>query len=355
MICVNDMKLWGTLLLVCLLTIQQNVRAIEVERLYEAEVLAESVSPEDRKQAIEKALQRVLRRILFAEEPMQDATVKAVLANAEVYVSEYQFSLAKGNKQQARLLRVLFNEALLINTFRPSALALWNEIRPRTLVWLVIEENNLLKFFDPDRMPGIDKALKKASKHKKIPVLLPMQDLKEKRQLTIGDVLSAYSEHLLEVSARYEVMSTLAGKLVKQQRCWKAEWTLYFDNKIMQWQSACGTVDGVMMTGIQGVYDHLSKVYAAKPKLSTVDSVIMKVSGIDNMKQLSSLRDYLETLPMIKTATWLASDGRYNLFRVFYQGSRNDMHDSIQVGRILMLEDRVNTQASQLRYRLLNK
>ncbi len=353
MICVNDMKLWGAVFLLCLLTVQQNAYAVEVENLYEADVVAESVTSEDRLQAIEKALQRVLLRILTGQNIMQDETVKAVMANAENYVAEYQFSLAKGEKQQARLLRVLFNEEFLISTFRPSGLALWNEIRPRTLVWLVVEENNLLQFFDPDLMPDIDRALKKASKQKKIPLLLPMQDLKEKRLLTIGDVLSAYSEHLLEVSARYDVMSTLAGKLVRQGKCWKAEWTLYFDGKIMQWQTACGTLDGVMMTATQGIYQRLARVYAAKPKFSAVNSLIMKVSGIENMKQLVALRDELEGFSIINTATWLSSHGGYNFFRVFYQGARDEMNEMLEIGRVLQVQDTLKPDVEEVHYRWL--
>jgi len=348
------MKLWIRVFFICLMMTHQNLHAVQVERLYEAEVIAQSGSPEDRVLAIKQALQRVLLRILAGDDILQDDMVKAVLANASDYVSEYQYSLAEAEHQNARLLRVLFNESLLISTFRATTKGLWNEIRPRTLVWLVVEDQNGAHFFDPDKMPEVDWALKKASRQKKIPVLMPMQDLTEKRVLSISDVLSAYSEHLLEVSVRYEVVSTLAGKIVKQGRCWKAEWTLYFDAKIQQWRSPCSSIADVTLSGFQGVYSRLSKVYAAKPESSSIDSIILKVSGIKRVTAVGKVRGYLEKLPMIKTATWLATEGNYNLYRIFYQGEALDLNNMLAVGRVLKSEGRSKQNSKEIKYRFLN-
>lgn len=350
----NDMKLWIRVFFICLMMTHQNLHAVQVERLYEAEVIAQSGSPEDRVLAIRQALQRVLLRILAGDDLLQDDMVKAVLANASDYVSEYQYSLAEAEHQNARLLRVLFNESLIINTFRSTTKGLWNEIRPRTLVWLVVEDQNGAHFFDPDKMPEVEWALKKASRQKKIPVLMPMQDLTEKRVLSISDVLSAYSEHLLEVSVRYEVVSTLAGKIVKHGGCWKAEWTLYFDAKIQQWRSPCSSVADVTLSGFQGVYDRLSKVYAAKPDRASIESIIIKVSGINRVKEVVRVRDYLEKLPMIKTATWLATEGDYNLYRVFYQGEASDLNNMLAVGRVLKSDGRFKQSSREIKFQFLN-
>lgn len=70
--------------------------------------------------------------------------------------------------------------------------------------------------FDARFMPEVDAAIIKATKHKALPILYPMRDLKEQRILSISDVLSAYPAHLLAVSLRYDVVSTLAGKLSKK-------------------------------------------------------------------------------------------------------------------------------------------
>ena len=354
------MKVWISVLLVCLTFAHQNLYAVEVKRLYEVEVIANSEQEQDRAAAIKQAMRLVLMRILAGGDALQDATVNNVLTNAAQYVTEYQYSLAETGHQAARLMRVLFNEDLLVSALR-GKLGLWNEIRPTTLVWLVVEEHGVKQFFDADEMPRIEWALNKASKQKKIPIMFPIQDLSEKKTLSIADVLSVYSEHLLEVSVRYEVVSTLAGKIVKQGDCWKAEWTLYFDAKIEQWRGNCSTIDNATLSGFQGVYNRLSKYYAAKPekvlkeqKLKQENSFVMKVSGIKRSSEITQVREYLESLSMIKTVRWVAAKGGNNIYRIFYQGSRKDLHDMLAARRILREEVYSKQNADEVQYQFLN-
>jgi len=342
--------------MIFLLLAFHNLNAVEVKGLYEVEVVAKSEQEQDKIAAIKQAMRIVLMRTLAGQNIFQDKLVSSVLENAVDYVAEYQFSLAETAKSKnARLMRVLFNEEKLINTLRPGSKWLWNEVRPRTLLWIVVEENDQLSFFDPDLMPEIEWGLTKASKQTKIPILLPMQDLREKRIVSIGDVLSAYSEHLLEVSVRYEVVSTLAGKIVKEENCWEAEWTLYFDRKIEQWQSPCSSVDNVTLSGLQGVYERLSIFYAAKPEVKNVEMVKFKVSGIKFMSEVMAVTHYLEALPMIKTATWLKADSGYNIYRIFYQGQRKNLTNQIGRGQVLRAESFLNPGDNEVKYHFLKK
>ncbi|MFK5949454.1 MAG: DUF2066 domain-containing protein [Methylococcales bacterium] len=347
------MKVWIRGLVIFLLLSEQNVYAVEVEGLYDVEVIAKSEQEKDKLAAIKQALQRVLMRTLAGDNILIDNAVRSVLANAYNYVDEYQFSLAATNDKDMRVMRVIFDQESLINTLRPGKLWLWNEVRPRTLVWLVVEQGGLQSFFDPDEMPDIDKALKQASEQKKIPILLPMQDLREKRELSTGDVLSAYSKHLLEMSVRYEVVSTLAGKIVKQDACWKAEWTLYFDGKISQWRDACSTLDNIALNSFQGIYDRLSTFYAAKHGVGNVDEMMMKILGVKKVSELMQITEYLEAMPMIKTATWVKAENGYNIYRVFYQGNMQDLNRQIAMGKILTAVNRSKRNTGEVTYQFL--
>ncbi len=256
------------ILFIALTLVCQNLYAVEVKRLYEIEVISQSKRLQDRDMAIRKALKIVLSRILAGKAALKDRAVKKVLLNAKRYVSEFQFSMGRTSKKgssSTRIMRVLFNEKLLVKTLRSRRNGLWNEIRPRTLVWLVVEEKGKQKIFDKVLMPQLDLSLNKASRQKGLPVLYPIQDLDEKRSLSISHVLSAHSEQLLEVSSRYDVVSTLAGRMVNKGNCWQAEWTHYFDVKIKQWRSPCGSIADVALKGFQGLYQNLSIYYAAKP------------------------------------------------------------------------------------------
>jgi hypothetical protein len=349
------MKMLIRVLLLCLALSCQSLFAIEIERLYEIEVIAESDSKQDRQVAFTKALEVILTRILAGDNILQDKTVRVILSDAKRYVSEFQYALVNPKRQgnsHARLLRVLFNETLLIDTLRAGQLEFWNEIRTRTLVWLVVEEYGKKQFFDAGLMPKVEAAMIYAAKQKSLPMLYPIQDLKEKRDLTISDVLSAYSEHLLEVSLRYDVVSTLAGKLVKTEHCWKAEWTFYFDGNIEQWKSQCDSINEATLNGFQGVYDRLSKYYAVKSNKSKMTSAIIKIANIKGISALEHVSSYLESLAMISTANWIGKEGKYNLYRLFFLGKQYQLSNKLMKDDVLIAESFSEQSSDEVTYKL---
>lgn len=291
------MKVLSRVLFVVFLIHSPVLPAEEVKRLYETEILVRSDHEEDRRISTKEALKTLLTRILVGKNILENKAVKNVLANATYYVREYQYSLGSAGTNNSRLMRVLFDEHKVVNTFRAANMGIWNEIRPRTLLWLVIENQNKQQFFDASLMPEIDLALAKSSKQKKLPLLLPILDLNENRKLSISDVLSAYSDHLLESSARYDVVSTLAGKIVNKGECWKAEWTFYFDSKIKQWSSSCGTINDITLHGFQGVYEKLAAYYAVIPETGKINSISLKANDMQKKEKISN---FIEPRMLVK-------------------------------------------------------
>lgn len=266
---VKEFKLLNRILFLGLLLLVQSSLAVEVKGLYEAEILAKSRSEEDRIAAIQDALKIVLGRVLATDDALQGPLVKTAVADASQYVRRFQFSMSDGGAQtneSARLLRVLFDEQQLRELFRASHVGFWSEIRPETLIWLVVEEQGDRQFYSPDNMPEMENAMVRAAQLKGLPIIFPLFDLEEQRKISVNEVLSADSSHLLKVSDRYDVVSVMAGRLVKNGTCWLAEWALYFDDHIKQWVSPCSPLNDVVLTGMQGTYDVLSKYYGVKPE-----------------------------------------------------------------------------------------
>ncbi len=246
----------------------QTTLGVEVKGLYEIEVVADSRSRVDREKAIREAMKIVLGRVVAAEELMQSPVVKTAVDGAPFYVRQFQFAMAPDGgytNNQSRLLRIQFDEQQLLELLRPSNVGIWSEIRPETLVWLVVENDGVRQFFNAETMPDVEFAVMRAARLKGLPVIFPMLDLKEQQNISANEVLSADSKHLLKVSERYDVVSVMAGRLVKAGHCWQAEWALYFDQKIKQWVSACGSLNQVVLNGMQGTYERLARYYGVKP------------------------------------------------------------------------------------------
>jgi hypothetical protein len=266
------MRYW---VLVFGLLLSMRLQAVEVAGLYEIEIIANSQSADDRAQAIKQALYAVLSRVLVADDISKIPVVQEMLASAQHYVKQFQFSLIAADEysdSDARLIRVQFDEDQMLEVLRNSQVGIWSEIRPETLLWLVVDEGGSRQFYNADAMPEIESALALASKVKGVPIIYPMQDLEEQQRISVGEVLGVDSRNLLAASARYEVTSIMAGRILKKGGCWQGEWAFYFDGKIKQWNSACQPLKATVLAGVQGAYDVLSNYYGIKPKSTIMPS-----------------------------------------------------------------------------------
>lgn len=243
-------------------------KAVEVTGLYEIELVANSQSATDREMAIKQALYGVLNRVLVAEDISTLPVVQQVLNGAEHYVKEFQYSLIAADtfsENDARLIRVQFDQDQLMEVMRKSQVGIWSEIRPQTLIWLVVDKDGSRQFFNPETMPDVDNAIALAAKLKGLPVIFPMLDLEEQQRISVSEVLGADSRNLLSVSARYEVPSVMAGSIKQSDQCWRGEWAFYFDGKIKQWSSECLPLKATLVKGLEGAFNVLSRYYGVKP------------------------------------------------------------------------------------------
>ena len=342
----------------CLIILSQNIFAVEVKNIYETEVIALSQAQPDRNAAIMKALTVVLTRVMAGDDILQDPTVQTALSNASNYVSQYQYSLVTTNSgvlNSSRVMRVLFDEASLMDLMKSSKLGVWSEIRPETLVWLVVEEMGERQLFQAGRMPEIEKGLHNAAKHKSLPLLFPLMDLEDRQKISVNDVLSAYSDHLLAVSRRYDVPAVLAGRVVKKGNCWQGEWTLYFDQKINQWSKGCKPLPETLLNGIQGVYDILSQYYAVTVGMMNTGMVTMKINGVKGEADRNRITEYLQALPMVEFVSWFSVQAGMNFFSINYEGDRRDFEEMLGVGRVLEPLAMSDPSADVIDYRLMPK
>jgi uncharacterized protein len=248
--------------------IWQPALAIEVHGLFETQIVARSESAEDRAQAIKQALFVVLDRILIAEDISKLSVVQEMLLGAEHYVKQSQYSLLPADdsaESGLRLFRAEFDEDQILAVLRKAQVGIWSEIRPETLVWLIVDESGNRQFYNPDMMPDIESALSRATKLKGLPVIYPLLDIEDQQKISVNEVLGAESKALLAASSRYEVTSILVGRVAKKLECWQSEWAFYFDGKIKQWQSTCQNLNATVFAGMKGTYDVLANYYGIKP------------------------------------------------------------------------------------------
>ncbi|MDT8407601.1 MAG: DUF2066 domain-containing protein [Methylococcales bacterium] len=328
--------------------------AAEIGNLYETDVIAQSLRPQDRDQAIRKALAKILRRILVTPDPMADPVARTAMENALFYAKSFQFALGEidGQPDTARRLRVVFDDARLLDLLRSSQTSLWNEMRPETLVWLVIEdEQGMRRFFSPGLDGLVGQALNEASEAQGLPLNFPLLDLRERENLAPNDVLSAYPEQVLAASKRYEALSILVGRLVRQDGCWYSEWSHYFDRQVRQWLLDCQSLEQNLDLGLHGVFLRLGEFYGVKPDINPPGSMVISLSGIQGIGDVSHAMTLLQHIPGINAVSWLSVTADLHRYRLDYQGDAFTLKQALE--RSGHFQALPAAGGDTLRYRLL--
>lgn len=260
---------YGFLIMALLLAF--NVSAIELAGLYEVELVAKSDAAEDREQAMKQALYAVLNRVVVSDDIAQLSIVQAMLKKPISYVKQFQYVAMTEqtfNDQNARLLKIEFDEEQILNTLQQSQIAMWDEMRPQTLIWLVVEADGQQQVYNPETYPEFEMAFNLAGKVKGLPILFPLFDLDEQQAVPISSVLNVDTAKLLAASARYEVNSVLAATITRHDDCWQGNWSLLFDGKVKQWSGLCQPLRATVLAGAQQVFQVLSNYYGARPLAS---------------------------------------------------------------------------------------
>ncbi len=295
----------------------------ELRNLFQIDVIAESASTLDRDQAIRRALAKVLYRISTAPDPMDDPVMQTAVDNALFYARQYQFALMEipGFPASARRLRVVFDDRRLLELLKSSRFGIWNEMRPETLLWLVLEEESGQQvFFSNAQKPLLAGAIADASENQGLPLVFPLMDLAERQNLTPRDLLSAYPERVLAASGRYDVVSILVGRLVKREDCWDSEWSHYFDHQVRQWRHGCEPMNRNLASGLRGAYLRLAEFYGVKPEVSQPGSTVINISGIAGETDAKTALNRLQNLPGVKSVSWLSVDAQFHRYRLDYDG-----------------------------------
>ncbi len=345
---------WILLFSTCLTPVAAEV---EIDDLFEIEVMARSRSNSDRKTAISKALTLVLGRILSTPDALNSSAVSGMIEGAEHYVKHFQYAILPkrhSSNPDARRMRVLFDEQQILSVLRLNKMSIWGDIRPSTLIWLAIDVGAKRHFFHPESAPEIENMVLQAAKQKSLPVIFPMLDLKEQQLLSVDEVLSNDPSHLLFASDRYDVVSVVAGRLSLRDQCWTAEWVLHFDEKIHQWAtSGCHNLQQITQAGIQGLYDVLASFYSVKSDADRIRRIRLNVAGIQTTAEMTRIIDYLTSIDMVSSAKWIQRDNAANtLYEIEYQGNQYVLAGQLAAGNLLRPVKDSGFSQHEMRYQL---
>ncbi len=317
----------------------------QADELYESQVPVSGQQDRERTRALRAAFEQVLLKVTGRRDSAQAPAIEAALRQPMRYVQQFLYLPLPDDKTGERmradghreLLRVRFDVNAVNQLLREAGLAQWGRTRPVTLMWLAVEDRGERWLLGGDARTDMRAAAEREARARGIPVLLPLMDLEDRRELHFTDVWGNFQDSLLRASERYQPGAVLAGRLLHGAGGgWSARWSLYHDGNADHWSAAAEDWEGLLAAGINGAADLLAARHAriiSADGRQSIDLVVTDVRGIDGYERAMKYLAGLDPVERIQVVGLEADQVR---FRLALSGDRETLVRLIGFGSALV-------------------
>ena len=330
----------------CLFTLifSLNAHAAEVEGLYETEVLVTSQGRDERNVAIRMALDEVLVRVSGDRNTPRLDALQGLYRRSLQLVQQYRYrALPRGAGLSgdhpggmSQVLWVSFDAAAIDQALRKASVPLWGQVRPATLVWVVVEDGGVRSLMGADTLPQSKQVMQQQAERRGLPLFVPLWDLEDQVALRFTDVWGNFQDAILRASARYATEAVLVGRLYRQTGdIWESRWTLYQGGETAHWSLSSPSQNEVLSAGVDGAADHLGRRFAKVFDESQSGRVKVVVKDLITLEDYARTTQFLQSLDVVTAIQVESVVGETMTFDLQVRGNSEGLAQTIGFGRTL--------------------
>jgi len=281
-----------------------SMATVRVQGLYEIEIEVSNQSLSERKRAIRRGLTDIFTRVTGSQALEQFGQMLSVLDKASRYVEQYRYRQEEwldvsGQPVKRWLLWVRFNRKTIEKIIRDQELPLWGSTRPETLVWLAVEQADGSRYLlGNDEANPLFRTLLQNARRRAVPILVPLMDLDDQRNVGIGDVWGGFASQIKTASARYATENILIGRVFQTGQGWVSRWTLATKGAEQNWSGSGNSADQAIAQGLDGLGDLMAARYALKGQLNS-SRYQLRILDVKNLQDFVKANRYLSSVTMI--------------------------------------------------------
>lgn len=345
--------------LLCAALLAPVASAVVVADLHATAVVVPDQSSEQRAKAFRAALAEVVVR-LTGDRGAPDAPDLAALMRApQRLVGEFSYAeepvpLAPGAAPRPAtaavpmrtVLRVRFEALALERALREAGRVVWGRERPRTLVWLVLDdgpERDLVGAEDADAFVAV-------AALRALPLAWPALDGEDRAALTLPDLAALDEAKVRAASARHPTEAVLAGRALRAGSGWQGQFLWLMGDDFERFEVAGPTAEAIAVAA----FDRLAGNYLARfgVRNEELPAVVeVAVEGVTDVAGYARVFAYLQELSPVRKVDLIGSVADLLRLRVTFRG------DAPTLERIIALDATLGRSteppaAGTLRYRL---
>ena len=211
---------------VALASVPPAFSAEEVRDLYEAEVDVLDKSAEVRREAFGAALLKVVVKVSGSRDATASPLVVEAVEAPDRFVQQFRYdNIAPTTDAAAEAttnsavegptlrLWVQLDAPPVDALIREAGLPVWGRVRPSVLMLVAIEAAGARELLSSDDPQGWADFIQRVAGERAVPLVLPLMDLEDRRQLRASDVWAGFEDNVQRASQRYQSEGVLLGRV----------------------------------------------------------------------------------------------------------------------------------------------
>ena len=374
-----------------------NAHGLPVAGIYSERVPVANESDAERSQAFKNALRIVLVRATGEQRYLSHPAVLEALENAQSYVEAIRYfsetvvpasSSRENGPQQAlpeatvqpsvvensdglmldpvqqrqvppttieqRFIEVEFSSVLIERMLADAQMPLWDSNRPSVLIWMALQdESGNRSLMTSDINNDIVDHIKGFADARGLPVLFPVLDFEDRRNLSEDLVWRLDEQAIRTVSLRYGADSILTGRLhFTSSGELVGLWQFQFQGDTETFDGFSTDLEGYLNAPLERITARLAQYFAILPDADLSASVILRVDGISDLQDYSALMAYVGGLGLVDSVATSQVAAEQLDLRLGLVGDPQQLYELIALDRdLLPIESSMAVSSGFLHYR----
>ncbi|MFK7862723.1 MAG: DUF2066 domain-containing protein [Pseudohongiellaceae bacterium] len=369
-----------SLLLAVLGSSNQWVSALQVMDLYSHKLQVVSESSSDRNRAFSDALAAVIVKVTGEQRWLLDPAIIQAVNNAASYVERVtssvetktievlpeipteqtsgdplpqdgQSALSESSPSpdgaevvpetqvvEQRFINVEFSESLINELLLEAKIPLWDANRPSVLVWMALQdEAGERSFLNREEHSDIVELIQAFAQTRGLPIIFPVLDFEDRRNLNEDAIWSLDEETIRSASVRYGADSIMSGRLhFTAGGELVGVWQFMFQDQLVRFDSVDLELESYINAPLDKITTQLANFFAIVPEPDRLQLALLRVDGVGNLQDYSSLLSYITNLGLVEGVTTKSLEGQRLELSLSLVGEPNQLAELIALDRDLL-------------------
>lgn len=270
--------------------INMPIMAEKVADLYQAAVKVSDRSQKNMQIGVDTALAQVFVKVSGNNQVATIPQVNESLSHASTFVESFAYKSSHSNLY----LTVKFNRRQVDKVLREARQSLWDENRPKTLLWFSRQiDGKKPVLINSVQYPTLSRVIKRDAARRGIPILLP----KSATSLTVQEVWQLNKGALARASEEFDADEVLGLRVEKNiDDEWFADCLLILHGQTISWRLQALSEESLISSVVDRLADELAAQVLALRYHASQERISLEISGITSLESYTSAIDYVKHL-----------------------------------------------------------